>query len=85
MTGHIARRVFLPTAALLLAVAGSLSLVPEGRVRAQAPAAVTVFEGARIINGTGGPVIENGVLVVEGARIRAGQPLWRRRVAAGAM
>jgi len=71
MTGHIARRVFLPTAALLLAVAGSLSLVPEGRVRAQAPAAVTVFEGARIINGTGGPVIENGVLVVEGARITA--------------
>jgi len=63
MTGHTARRTFLPTTALLLAVAGSLSLIPEGLVRAQAPGGTAVFEGARIINGTGGPVIENGVLV----------------------
>src|SRR5688572_25783948 len=29
---------------------------------------VTVYQGARLINGNGGPVTENAVIVVEGAR-----------------
>ena len=37
----------------------------------------TLFEGARLINGTGGPAVENAAFLVEGARItqvgRAGQ------------
>jgi imidazolonepropionase-like amidohydrolase len=55
--------------AIVAALAAGLS--------AQAPAGVTVFEGARIIVGDGSAPIDNGVVVVEGARItqvgRAGQ------------
>ena len=36
-----------------------------------AKSAVTVLEGARLIDGAGGPPIENGVLVVDGDRIAA--------------
>src|SRR5215831_1113002 len=37
---------------------------------AQAPAAgITAFEGARLITGDGSAAIENGTLVVDGARI----------------
>jgi imidazolonepropionase-like amidohydrolase len=43
----------------------------------QAPAGVTLFEGARLITGDGSPAIENAAFVVDGARItqvgRAGQ------------
>jgi len=52
------------TAALTLAAFGGSS-VPA---RAQAPA-VTAFEGVRIIVGDGRPSIENGTLLVEGAKI----------------
>ncbi len=52
-------------AAILLPVVGA-----GGVVSAQAPAGgVTAFEGARLIVGDGRAPIENGVLVVEGARI----------------
>ena len=37
----------------------------------QATAAVTVFEGARVIDGTGSPPIENATLVVDGETISA--------------
>ena len=37
--------------------------------RAQTPAPTTVFEGARVITGTGGRAIENATLVVTGGRI----------------
>jgi imidazolonepropionase-like amidohydrolase len=52
------------TATLALAVFAEFA-VPA---RAQAPA-VTAFEGARLIVGSGRPSIENGTLVVEGTKI----------------
>ncbi len=52
------------TATLALAAFAEFA-VPAG---AQAPAA-TAFEGARLIVGNGRPSIENGTLVVEGAKI----------------
>jgi imidazolonepropionase-like amidohydrolase len=72
MTGHTARRAFLPSVVLLTA-AVSLSVITGVGLRAQAPsqAGTVVFEGARIINGTGGPAIENGVLVVADGHITA--------------
>lgn len=50
--------------------AGLFSLaVPPPAMRAQpAAAGSTFFEGARLITGTGGPVIENAAFLVEGAR-----------------
>ncbi len=50
------------SACLILAVAGTAP------VRGQAPATVTVFEGARLITGDGSPPIENSAFVVENNR-----------------
>jgi imidazolonepropionase-like amidohydrolase len=50
------------SACLILAMAGTAP------VRGQAPAAVTVFEGARLITGDGSAPIENSAFVVEGNR-----------------
>jgi hypothetical protein len=54
-----------------------------GAARAQAPA-VTAFEGARLIVGDGSAPIENGTLVVEGARIVQAGRAADVRVPAGA-
>jgi imidazolonepropionase-like amidohydrolase len=57
------------------AVAGAATVVLSllagfpGPAHAQAPATITVFEGARLIVGDGGAPIENGTLVTEGTRI----------------
>ena len=55
---------------LIAAVFAALSVTASG----QAPAAVTVFEGARVIVGDGRAPIENASFVVSGARIHAGRP-----------
>jgi imidazolonepropionase-like amidohydrolase len=56
---------FIAVAALLL-TAGALP------AQSQTPAAVTVFEGARLITGDGSaPIIENSAIVVTGDRITA--------------
>ena len=66
-----------PRALLLfvLAVAAFAAAV-SAPVAGQAGTA-TIFEGARLINGTGGPAVENAAFLVEGTRItqvgRAGQ------------
>jgi imidazolonepropionase-like amidohydrolase len=57
----------------------------DGADRAQAAAAaVTVFEGARLITGDGSAPIENAVLVVEGTRITQAGRAADVRVPAGA-
>jgi imidazolonepropionase-like amidohydrolase len=63
---------------LLLAVAVlMLCVLFDGTPGAQAPASVTVFEGARVIVGDGSTPIENASFIVDGSRItrvgRAGQ------------
>jgi imidazolonepropionase-like amidohydrolase len=45
---------------------------------------IKAFVGARIVDGTGKPAIEHGVVVVEGGRIREVGPRDRVRVPAGA-
>jgi imidazolonepropionase-like amidohydrolase len=66
-------------AALALGAFGGWS-VPA---RAQAPA-VTAFEGARLIVGSGRPSIENATLVVEGTKIAQAGPSIDVRVPEGA-
>jgi hypothetical protein len=53
---------------LTVALGGFAYLVPAS---AQAPAGVTVFEGARLIVGDGRAAIENATFVVEGGRSQA--------------
>jgi len=60
------RRVNLFAAAVSVGLGIAAGLSAE---RAQAAGAVTAFEGARIIIGDGRPAIENGTIVVDGARI----------------
>jgi imidazolonepropionase-like amidohydrolase len=55
----------------LAAIAAMLLTVSAAPVRGQAPGAVTVFEGARVITGDGGDPIENAAIVVTGDRITA--------------
>lgn len=69
----------LAVAATLVLVAGGLS----APARAQAPNGVTAFEGARLILGDG-RVIENGTLVIDGARIAQAGAAADVRVPAGA-
>lgn len=52
-------------ALLVLAAIVAANLVGIGQ---GAPGRVTVYQGARLITGTGGPVIENAAFVVDGAR-----------------
>jgi imidazolonepropionase-like amidohydrolase len=52
------------SACLILAMAGTAP------VRGQAPATVTVFEGARLITGDGSPPVENSAFVVENSRFK---------------
>ena len=66
-------------AALLAGVA--LTVAPA---LAQAPAGVTVFEGARLIDGRGGAAVENATIVVDGARIVAAGAAGSVQVPAGA-
>ncbi|HEY6509680.1 MAG TPA: amidohydrolase family protein [Vicinamibacterales bacterium] len=47
-------------------------------------ATATLFEGARLINGTGGAAVENAAFVVEGARITAVGRAGQLRAPAGA-
>jgi imidazolonepropionase-like amidohydrolase len=47
-------------------------------------ASATVFEGARLIDGTGGPAIENAVIVVSNGRITAIGPAGQVTAPAGA-
>ena len=62
---------------VVVAFIAALVAVAPVMIRGQAPSGVTAFEGARIIVGDGSVPIENGVVVVDGARItqvgRAGQ------------
>ena len=71
LTTTLRPRVLLFLALATAALAGGLSAPVVGQ------ASATVFEGARLINGTGGPPVENAAFVVEGTRItqvgRAGQ------------
>jgi imidazolonepropionase-like amidohydrolase len=75
----------MPTTIDGFAVAATLALVVAGSAaQAQAPASgVTAFEGARIIVGDG-RVIDNGTLVIDGARITQVGPAAEVRVPAGA-
>ena len=45
---------------------------------------VTVYQGARLINGTGGPAIDNAVIVVQGGRFTQAGPANTVKVPAGA-
>jgi len=71
LTTTLRPRVLLFLALATAALAGGLFAPVAGQ------ASATVFEGARLINGTGGPAVENSAFLVEGARItqvgRAGQ------------
>ncbi|MGQ0736587.1 MAG: amidohydrolase family protein, partial [Acidobacteriota bacterium] len=52
----------------LTAAAAWVALVATS-VSGQTPGAVAVYEGARLIDGRGGPPIDNAVFVVEGTRV----------------
>ena len=71
LTTTLRPRVLLFLALAFAAYAGGMSAPVVGQTSA------TVFEGARLINGTGGPTVENSAFLVEGTRItqvgRAGQ------------
>src|SRR4051812_45243394 len=58
-------------------VAGVLLGSELAMLHGQTPAAAAIYEGARLINGSGGPPIDNAAFVVSGGRItavgRAGQ------------
>jgi imidazolonepropionase-like amidohydrolase len=70
----------LGACAAVLAGAAVLSTQAGG----QTPTA-TLFEGARLINGTGGAAVENAAFVVEGSRITAVGRAGQVRPPAGAM
>jgi imidazolonepropionase-like amidohydrolase len=58
---------------MLFVLLGTLAAAP--RADAQAKAQVIVLKGARLIDGTGRPAIENSVLVIEGDHVvAAGKP-----------
>ena len=56
-------------------VAGLLSCLVVAVVGQGARATAVVFEGARIIDGSGGTPIENGALLVQDGRIAAVGPV----------
>lgn len=67
-----------------LAAGFSLAMASASPLQAQAPAGVTVFEGARLIVGDGRAPIENGVLVVEGTKISQAGAAGAVQIPAGA-
>lgn len=67
-------------ASLTLALISTWTAAPSG----QAPAGVTIFEGARLINGEGGAPIENASFVVDGGRFTQVGRAGDVRVGAGA-
>ena len=72
VTTHLRPRALLFFALAVAAFAAGVSAPVAGQA-----GSATVFEGARLINGTGGPAVENAAFLVEGSRItqvgRAGQ------------
>jgi len=76
-------RVNVSAAAMAVAVVGFGGLAVPAL--AQAPASgITAFEGARLITGDGSAPIENGTLVVDGARIVQAGPAANVKVPEGA-
>jgi len=65
--------------ALALWIASAPSIV-----NTQAPAAVKAFTGARLVDGTGGPSIDNAVLVVRDGRVVSAGPASRATIPASA-
>jgi imidazolonepropionase-like amidohydrolase len=65
-----------PAAALALLAAGSLSALAQNRI--------TVFEGARLITGNGGPPVEDSAFVVENTQFTLVGPRGQVQVPAGA-
>jgi len=74
----MARNVPAIFAMLMLALTAVLA---PARVQAQT---ITAFEGARLIDGTGGAVVENATVLVDGARIVQAGPAGAVTVPAGA-
>ncbi len=70
--------------AKLLVLAAAIIAATTAALLAQAPNAVTVFEGARVIDGTGRAPIENATILVTGNRITAVGRAADVRVPAGA-
>jgi imidazolonepropionase-like amidohydrolase len=70
--------------AKLLVLAAAIVAAATAALLAQAPNAVTVFEGARVIDGTGRAPIENATILVTGNRITAVGRAADVRVPAGA-
>jgi imidazolonepropionase-like amidohydrolase len=70
--------------AKLLVLAAAIVAATTAALLAQAPNAVTVFEGARVIDGTGRAPIENATILVTGNRITAVGRAADVRVPAGA-
>jgi imidazolonepropionase-like amidohydrolase len=64
-------------------IVGSIGLLLQSSLPARGQS-VTAFEGARLIDGRGGAVIESATLVVDGARILAAGPSASVSVPAGA-
>ena len=83
VTTHPARRGLAAAAAAAgLFVAAACSAPATGQ--APAGSGVTAFEGARLIDGTGGAVVDDAVFTVEGGRITAAGRRGSVQVPAGA-
>lgn len=72
-----------PVRYLFVALLGLSAAWSAGPAFGQAPA-VTVFEGARLIDGTGAPAVENAVIVVSNGRITAIGPAGQVTAPTGA-
>ena len=69
---------------LMLVVAGIVATSLVATAQRGAVTGVTVFQGARLITGTGGPVIDNATIVVNGGRFVQVGPAASVQVPAGA-
>ena len=67
-----------------LLIAAAIVIVPIVAMGQGAASRVTVYQGARLINGVGGPPIENAVIVVEGARFTQAGRADQVKIPAGA-
>lgn len=71
--------------ALVLAGAATSAVCRSSAPEPSAPAStVTVYEGARLVDGRGGPALENATLVVDGGRFVAVGPAGQVTAPAGA-